>query len=297
MTEVNTIVITGPTASGKSKAAMQLAMHCNGVIINADSLQLYNGLPILTAQPSVEDMQKVPHKLYGILNPSEEFSVGKWLEAATFEIRKTANPIVVGGTGLYLKALRQGLSKIPDISSEIRKKVRGFFETLTNEEVFDLLAQYDPMSASKLHYNDTQRVSRALEVVLSTGKSLIEWQSTNDMSLIKGINVQMAILLPKLSTLHQNAEMRLQSMFENGAIEEVRGLSGNLSPTISKAIGYREIRAYLDGEISKEEALNLSIIATKQYIKRQRTWFRHQFPEVAMFEDVETLVAYCDNLG
>lgn len=265
---------------------MQLAQATAGVIINADSLQLYKDLPILTAQPSAADKQQIPHKLYAILDPHEEFSVAKWLQLATNEIKQADNPIVVGGTGLYLKALQEGLSHIPDIPQEIRQQVRG----LAAGETHALLAKKDPAAAAKLHPNDLQRVSRALEVILSTDKSIVEWQQNNDTALIADIEVQMVILLPDLQVLHQNAEKRLRAMFDGGAIDEVRQLRGDLAPTIRKAIGFREITAYINGEISKEEALNLSIIATKQYIKRQRTWFRNQFPEAMVFMDGESLV-------
>jgi tRNA dimethylallyltransferase len=281
-----TIVIAGPTASGKSNAAMRLAADTAGVIINADSLQLYKDLPILTAQPSAADQQKIPHKLYALLDPHDEFSVAKWLQLATNEIRQAQNPIVVGGTGLYLKALQEGLSYIPKVAPEIRQQVRG----LTVDEAYELLLAKDPAAAAKLHANDSQRVSRALEVVLSTGKSITEWQQNNDKSLIADIKVQLAVLLPDLQELHHNAEKRLHAMFAGGAIDEVAHLHGDLAPTIRKAIGFREITAYINGEISKEEALNLAIIATKQYIKRQRTWFRNQFPDAVVFTDGESLV-------
>ena len=282
----NTIVITGPTASGKSGVAMKLAQGLRGTIINDDSLQLYAELPILTALPSKEDMHAIPHKLYAILKSHEEFSIAKWLELATAEIRQAEQPIVVGGTAFYIKALQEGLSKIPPIDNAVRAQVRE----LSSTQAHQMLAQKDPQAAVKLHFNDTQRVSRALEVIISTGKSIIEWQNYNDTSLIEGINCQLMILLPDLATLHANAERRLHFMFDNGAIEEVRNLTGDLSPTLSKAIGLREIQRYLTGEISKETALDLTIIATKQYIKRQRTWFHNQFPKAQIFGSGDELL-------
>lgn len=277
------IIVGGPTASGKSRFALQYARDHNGVIINADSMQLYASLSVVTARPTAQDMATVPHALYGVIqNPNEAQSVAKWHALAMKTIKSAFEngrvPIVVGGTGLYLKALLEGLSPVPDINPAIRSHYRQLADTVQNDiELYDMLRIHDPDIAQILKPNDKQRIIRALEVFESTGKSLLYWQAQKGNPL--PFPTHMILINPPRERLIQNAEKRLRDMFDQGAIEEVKTLLeagiSNESP-LFKAVGVREIKAYLKGEITLVEAMDKSLIATRQYIKRQQTWFAHQ---------------------
>lgn len=283
MTDKHLTIIAGPTASGKSKLALEKAVQNNGMIINADSMQVYESLRLLTARPSDEDMTRVPHRLYGIIqNPNQAQSVAAWRELAIQEIESCLKqgqlPIVVGGTGLYLKALIEGLSPVPEPDQKIRDELRDQAKTEEGRQaLYQELEKLDPEMAEKLDAGNTQRVVRALEVIKSTGKSLLYWQNQPGEAL--PYRSHKILIDPNREDAVAKAEKRLRYMFDYGAIEEVKVLlDQDIKPDspLYKAVGVRELSAYLKGGVSLEEAFNLALIATRQYIKRQQTWFRHQ---------------------
>lgn len=269
------LLIGGPTASGKSDLALKKAKALDGVIINGDSLQIYRGLEILTAQPSLKERQEVHHYLYGFLDPSQTFSVGKWLPLVTSEIEAALKnnklPIVVGGTGLYLKSLRDGISTIPSIDPQIRKQLKD-----SQEENYAELRKVDPLLAERLSPQDRQRTQRGLEVFYGTGKPLSFWQAQKPLPF--SYEFETCLLMPNKQELEDRITLRLHKMLEEGVLDEISRLRlSSLSSQARKAIGFQEFEAYLKGEISFEDAFELTLIHTRQYVKRQLTWFRHQF--------------------
>lgn len=281
------ILIAGPTASGKTGLAIELAKKHNGAIINTDSMQVYDILSILTARPQPEEMQDIPHLLFGHVHPSRLYSTAKWIKDvknALDQIRDMGKiPIFAGGTGLYFKALLEGLSPIPDIDIEVRNKWRAFAETAQDGVVHDKLKSLDALSAEKLKSSDTQRLVRALEVIDGTGKPLHYWQEQQNKSpLLNGENCEKIVLLPPRDLLRERAELRFNQMVEQGALDEVRAIMTlNLSNDLPamRAIGVKFLTQYLVEEISLDKARELSINATRQYAKRQGTWFRNQFDD------------------
>jgi tRNA dimethylallyltransferase len=279
------IIIGGPTASGKSQYALELAKLHNGVIINADSVQLYREIPIISAQPSLDEQSIVPHFLYGVFEAQQVSSVGIWLELVRKiideAINKNQTPIVVGGTGLYLKSLVYGISQIEDIDLEIRKNARGLHEELGNEKFYALLRERDPLMAEKIRPNDKQRMIRAFEVINQTGKSLHFWHQQPNISFYPVEQFKQILLMPERSELYRNCDMRFMQMIEHGALLEVQNLleyhDGRLHPM--KATGVKELARYLRDEITLEEAIKAAQQATRNYAKRQFTWFRHQLPD------------------
>lgn len=273
------LIIAGPTASGKSHLAMMLAETLDGVIINGDSMQLYDALPILTAHPSPNDQMKVPHHLYGILNATESASAAWWREKATIEIQRAIDlnkcPIIVGGTGFYLNALQNGLSLIPEIPVIIREAVRS----LSLESLVNALKKEDPEALNSIENNDQNRLSRALEVVRATGRTLKSFQE-EQMPPPSAFRYYRLLLDPPRDQLKERANYRLEKMMEHGALKEVTTFLDHdyarTSP-LYKAVGVREFDAHLRGHLTPTEALMRAQISTHQYIKRQQTWFRHQF--------------------
>jgi len=277
------IVITGLTASGKSRAALALAESLRGVIINADSMQVYQALPILTAQPTAADHGRISHRLYATISPAQISSAGAWSQQAAHEIeaarKKNYVPILVGGTGLYLKALFQGIVDVPLISAEVRNFVREKLEKEGIGSIYAELSLADPAMAQKLPPQDTQRLVRALEVFTETGRSLLEWQQSatkaalpSDKTVLISFEPDREILLPAIAA-------RLTQMVERGAIEEVRDLLQLNLPSdrpILRAVGVREFSSYIQGGYTQEEALTQANIASRQYAKRQKTWLRTQ---------------------
>lgn len=291
MTFPNITIITGPTASGKSALALAIAQHLPCVILNADSQQVYRDLPILSAQPSKIEQQQVPHRLYGHLNADEICTAARWCSEIIPEIHRAWNanilPILVGGTGLYIKSLMQGLAEIPAVEPEIlhqlvlRSKNEGP-ETLHLE-----LEKCDPETAAKLKIRDQQRIIRALSVFLSTKKSLSYWQKQPVTKPLPQANWQLFALCPDRNILYQHAETRFHKMLENGAIEEVQALQKlNLSPEkpILKSHGVPEITAYLNGKMTRDEMSEQAIRNVRHYIKRQMTWIRHQWGEPFIYQ-------------
>lgn len=275
-------IIGGPTAGGKSDFAVDLAKRINGEIINGDSMQLYSHLHILTARPSVT--QGIPHHLYGVLIGDQISSLGWWYEEACKAIQDVLKrgkvPIVVGGTGLYLRALTQGLSPVPSIPDDIRQECRRLAHTLSEEEFYALVVKEDPKIKGILHQNDTQRLTRALEVVRATQKSILDIQGNAEKIL--EFPYKYTILLPPRDVLYRRINDRFVWMVEHGAIKEVENLlSQNINPDspILKAVGVPELTKYIQGQISLQEAITQGQQVTRRYAKRQITWFTNQVPE------------------
>lgn len=285
MTDRSTIlIIAGPTASGKSARALELAQKTNGVIINCDSLQIYDGLHILTAQPPTEDLKKAPHKLYSHLHPNETCSAGNWRELVEPLIKETLNagqtPIITGGTGLYIRALTDGLSPMPDIPQEVRDQTMTTYEKLGAEEFYKQLQKRDPEMAARFHVNHKARLVRAWEVLDATGKSLAEWQKLTRLAPPENWNFKSEIIIPDRPVLHQRCNDRFLWMLDNGALEETEEFSRrtdiNDNIPLLKALGYRELLSYINGKISKQTAIDKAQARTRQYAKQQITWFRNQ---------------------
>lgn len=276
------LVVAGPTASGKSGLALRLACELGGVVINADSMQVYAGLPILTAQPSDADQAEAPHRLYGILSPAEICSAARWRDLAAAEMEAAWGagrlPIVVGGTGLYIRSLMRGLSPIPDIPDPIRNAARARMAEMGNAAFHAALAERDPVMAARLEVGDSQRLSRAWEVLEATGRSLAEWQAEPMTGGVPAHWFTIA-LLPERDRLYAACDRRFRAMVKAGALDEAAAVARlGLDPALPamKALGLRELTAYLAGEMALETAIAAACQATRNYAKRQRTWFRHQ---------------------
>lgn len=284
------LIITGPSGSGKSALALDLAAVVDGVVINADSMQLYRELRILTARPTAEDEARVPHRLYGILAATEVGSVASWCERARAEIaacrRAGQLPIVVGGSGLYLKALTEGLTPLPPIPQEIRRAARTLFAEVGSAAFRERLAALDADAAARLR--DPQRLIRAYEVVLATGRPLAVWQRLHPPVAAVGGPVVTVALVPPRPLLAAALDRRFEAMIAAGAIDEVRALLRlNLDPDLPlmKAVGVGELAAYLRGEISLPAACAAAKRATRRYAKRQVTWLRHQGAGASVIEE------------
>ena len=281
------LVIGGPSASGKSALALRLAEALGGVIVNADSMQLYRELPLLTARPSAAEEARVPHKLYGVLDAADPASVGRWLELAGQAIEESAAagrvPIVVGGTGLYLKALLHGLAPVPEVPPEVRRAVAERLARLGAPGLHAELAARDPALAARLRPNDRQRLLRALEVLEATGRSLAAWQAAPPLRLRLPEPVRGCALLPPRAALHRRIARRLQAMIEAGALVELAALrAARPDPGLPllKAVAVPELLAHLEGRLDLASALERALVRTRQYAKRQITWLRHQLPEL-----------------
>jgi tRNA dimethylallyltransferase len=274
-------LIAGPTASGKSALALALAERSSGVIVNADSAQIYRDLPILSAAPSAAERGRAEHRLYGIRDGAHPCSAADWAEMAKAEIgdihASGRLPILVGGTGLYLRTLLDGIAPVPPIEPGVRECVRGRAIEANRAE----LERLDPEAAERLNPADTTRISRALEVVLSTGRTLAEWQERREGGIGEQITLNPLVLLPPREWLYARCDARFEHMAETGAVHEVEALlARKLDPSlpVMRAIGVREIAALLAGEIDREEMIRRGQQATRNYAKRQYTWFAHQPP-------------------
>ncbi|MDB5429502.1 MAG: tRNA ((37)-N6)-dimethylallyltransferase MiaA [Caulobacter sp.] len=278
-------LITGPTASGKSPLALALAERLGGEIVNADSMQLYADLRVLTARPSAEEEARAPHHLFGVVDGADGWSTGKWLRACTEVLEGIAargrDAIVVGGTGLYFKALTEGLAEIPPIPSASRATATSFYRREGEGAVRDRLLKGDPVSEARIAPADKQRLIRALEVLIATGRGLTDWHNDQKPALPEG-SWRAAVIEPEREGLYARCDARLGEMVEAGALDEVaaltaRGLDENLP--VMKAVGVREFSAHLRGEIDLERALTLARQETRHYAKRQLTWLRNQTPD------------------
>jgi tRNA dimethylallyltransferase len=272
------ILIAGPTGSGKSEIALRLAKKINGEIINADSMQVYKEIKILSARP--ESYSNVSNYLYGNISVKNNFSAGEWLKKVKVNlkkiIKKKKQPIFVGGTGLYFKLLTEGISNIPKIPDSIRTKARKLNAKLGNDEFYDLLIKLDPLIHNRIKKNDTHRLIRAYEVVTFTKKSLIDWQKKNK-NYFSNYHFVKIFINPENSFLQKLLRLRLKKMFELGAVNEVKKflkLKINKSLPANKILGIEEIKKYLEKKIPLEQAFEETFIRTRRYVKRQRTWFR-----------------------
>ena len=274
------ILLAGPTAAGKSKLAIKLAQHFDGEIINADSMQVYEEISILTSKPDLKDTKIIKHHLYGFNSVKKKFSTGHWLKMVIEKIEEQWNngktPIVVGGTGLYFKALTDGLVKIPDIPNNIRTKVRTLHKTIGPKKFFIKLVKLDPLAKKFVLPSDTQRSMRAYEVKKFTNKSLFEFTKETKSSFNNSIFKKIFINIPR-ELLHKKIEKRVNKMFNEGAVEEVKKfykMKVNEELSSNKIIGIKEIRDYLQGKITLIKAKELITQKTRQYAKRQFTWAR-----------------------
>jgi tRNA dimethylallyltransferase len=280
------VLIAGPTASGKSALALALAQKTGGAVINADSMQVYQDLRVITARPTRQEEAQVPHRLYGHVDAAVIFSAGSWLVDAAGVLSEARGqnrlPIFVGGSGLYFKALTRGLSAVPPIPAELREGVRARLERDGVEALHAELRQRDPASAERLKPRDRTRIARALEVVESTGRSLTDWHREGLPPLLPDGEFSALFLSPDRDQLYARIDARFDAMLKAGALEEVARLAARkLDPLLPamKAHGVPALIRHLNGELTLDEAAAIGRADTRHYAKRQFTWFRHQLPE------------------
>ncbi|WP_407193961.1 tRNA (adenosine(37)-N6)-dimethylallyltransferase MiaA [Bradyrhizobium sp. STM 3566] len=280
------VLIAGPTASGKSALALELALATDGVVINADSMQVYRDLRIITARPTAADEALVPHRLYGHVDAAVNFSAGAWVSDAAKALdgarAQGRLPIFIGGTGLYFKALTAGLSVVPPIPAEVRDDVRARLERNGVEALHAELARRDPPAAGRLNLRDRTRIARALEVIEATGRSLLDWQQEGQPPLLPKDSFRAVFLAPERDELYARIDARFDAMLGAGALREVERLAArHLDPLLPamKAHGVPALIRHLRGGLSLEEAAGIGRADTRHYAKRQFTWFRHQLPE------------------
>jgi tRNA dimethylallyltransferase len=275
------VLIAGPTASGKSALALRKAHELDGIVVNSDAMQVYDVLRVLTARPAPADTESVPHLLYGTIPPSVRFSTGEWLRSVEqIMVAQAGRPLIfVGGTGLYFDALINGFAEVPEIPADVVREIEAELAGLDGGARGRLIAERDPQTAALLNAPDPQRVARALAVLKATGRPLASYQRAAQRGLLGGYQVERIIVDPGRDVLRERIAARFEQMFESGAVEEVEALRAlNLDPALPamKAIGVREISEWLDGGLSREEAVERAVIATRQYAKRQRTWLRNR---------------------
>tara|TARA_A100000164_G_scaffold226015_2_gene200327 strand:+ start:2573 stop:3505 length:933 start_codon:yes stop_codon:yes gene_type:complete len=296
------ILIYGPTASGKSKFALKIARKINGEIINADSMQVYKKLKILTARPSKEDLKKIKHNLYGFIDINKTFSTGDWLKFVIRKIKEITNknkvPIIVGGTGLYFFSLVEGFAKLPTIPIKFRNKIRNLNKKIGQKKFYENLSKLDPLSKNKINPNDVQRSIRAYEVKKYSNKSIYEWQKKtkkffdNKLFVKLYLNYEREDLLKRIS-------IRTKKMIKYGAVSEVKNLLKKKNITKEhyyKIIGFKEIEMFLEEKIDKKNLHNLIDIRTRQYAKRQTTWFRGKMESWTLI-DPKKLTPYIKKLN
>jgi tRNA dimethylallyltransferase len=286
------VLIAGPTASGKSGLALALAEELGGVIVNADSMQVYRDLRILTARPSADEEAPVPHRLYGHVDAAESYSVGRWLRDMDPVLTEAARlgrlPIVVGGTGLYFKALTRGLAAVPPIPPAIRAGWRARLAAEGASALHEVLGECDSESAARIRPGDGARIIRALEVVQATGQTLSAWQRAGIPALLDSAATVNVFLIPDRAELYRRIDARFDSMIAGGALEEVRALDARkLDPLcpVMKAHGVPWLREVLAGRLTLEAAASEAKRDTRRYAKRQFTWFRHQLPGFTWMSD------------
>ncbi|MFL5192509.1 MAG: tRNA (adenosine(37)-N6)-dimethylallyltransferase MiaA [Microvirga sp.] len=282
---IGAVLIAGPTASGKSALGIKLAQGLDGVVINADSMQVYRDLRVITARPAPAEEAEAPHRLYGHVDAAVNFSVGRYMADATQvlqEIKGRKLPIFVGGTGLYFKALTEGLSDMPPVPEEVREQVRRDSEGLETPELHRLLSERDPETARTLRPSDRLRVQRALEIFAATGQPLVSFHGARQPGPFAAIPVIKLFLAPDRDELRRRIDARFLAMMDQGALDEVRALGErNLDPMLPamRAHGVPGLLAHLRGEIPLDEAIAKGQGDTRRYAKRQFTWFRHQLPD------------------
>ena len=300
------ILIAGPTASGKSALAMTLAAKLNGVVVNADSMQVYRDLRVITARPTVEEEAQCSHVMFGHVDAAVNYSVARWLDdvrQAVAGIEADGRlPIIVGGTGLYFRAVLEGLSDIPAVPDALRAELRGWAEGRLPVEIHDRLAAIDPATAAILKPGDPQRNLRALEVFMATGKSMIELRAARSGQVFGVDEYRAVFLAPDRDVLRQRIDARFELMLGGGALDEVRALmERGLDPALPamRAHGVPALMRHLRGEISLAEAAVIGKADTRHYAKRQHTWFRHQAPSFVWVrpEEAEGVIAACGGLS
>lgn len=278
-------LIAGPTASGKSALALRLAEATGAEIVGADSMQLYAGLRVLTAGPSPADLARAPHHLFGVADPADGWSTGRWLRAATDALSAIAargrDAVVVGGTGLYFSALTRGLAEIPPAPAAVRAETGARYDALGEAAFREALAAVDPAAAARIAPGDRQRLCRAWEVYAATGRALTDYQASAEGALPAGSWTGVALEPPR-DALYARCDARLVQMVDEGALDEVRDLAArNLDPALPamKAVGVRELAAHLRGELSLDGAIAAAQQETRRYAKRQMTWLRGQMSD------------------
>ncbi len=275
------ILIAGPTASGKSALALEMAERDGGAIINADSMQVYRELRILTARPTPEEEARVPHRLFGHVSARDAYSVGRWLDDVADALAWCAGagrrPVIVGGTGLYFKALLEGLAPIPPAASDVRAHWRREAGARSAPELHGVLAKRDPEMAARLDPGDTQRIVRALEVIDSTGISLAEWQRRPGTPLIREAEAERYVIRRPREEVRRRVDARFDAMMGEGALDEARAVAGlDLDPELpaARAHGLRPLIAHLKGQMDLQAAVEAGKLETRQYVKRQEIWLR-----------------------
>jgi tRNA dimethylallyltransferase len=293
------ILIAGPTASGKSAAALDLAQRLDGVIVNADAMQVYRELKILSARPDPEQERMAPHRLFGHVAAAESYSAARWLDDARTALAQAWGQgrvgVVVGGTGLYFRSLEQGLSAIPPVAPDIRAKWRLALAERGAGALHEELLARAPEEARRLRPSDSQRIARALEVLEATGEPLSAHHArASATSVLAGADVVRIAIVPERATLYRRCDERLVQMVEEGALEEVqRLLARDLDPALPamRAIGVAALARHLSGEMSLDEAIRIAQRETRNYAKRQLTWLRHQMPRFEPVSDASAAVA------
>jgi len=308
MTRHPVLIIGGPTASGKSGLALELAQRLDGSIVNADSMQVYGVLRVLTARPSPAEVARVPHHLYGIVPPAERMSAARWRDLALSSVRgilaQGRLPILVGGTGLYLRTLMQGIADIPDIPAAVRAEAQARHAARGGPAFHAELAARDPETAARLNPGDTQRLIRAWEVLAATGRSITDWQREGAAQVPADLDFITCVVEPPRDWLYARCDARFQAMLDAGALDEVRQLDAlALDPDLPamKALGVPDLLDYLHGRLSLAQATAQARQATRNYAKRQLTWFRHQLVaahriDPAALPDRNAVMKYCDSL-
>ena len=292
------ILIAGPTASGKSALALTLVEQRGGSIVNADSMQVYRDLRIITARPTPDEERHAPHRLYGDVDAAENYSVGRWCTEAAVELAtakaENRTAIIVGGTGLYFNALSRGLAAVPPIPAAIRDEVRARLATEGVAALHADLAARDPVAATRLRPGDRARVTRALEVVLATGRSILDWHEENKPATIDLGEAAKVFLMPDRDELVRRIDARFDAMMAAGALDEVRALAARqLNPSLPamKAHGVPWLIRHLAGEVTLAAAIEHAKLETRQYTKRQATWFRNQLPQFEWIAPTEAPAA------
>jgi tRNA dimethylallyltransferase len=284
--EFQAVLIAGPTASGKSARAIDLARESNGVVINADSMQVYQDLPILSARPAPEEISEAPHLLFGHIGAERNYSVGQWLDDASLALEEARRlgrlPIFVGGTGMYFKALLQGLSPIPHVPEEVRARIRAEYAGVHPELLHARLSELDPQTAARLRPSDPQRLLRALEIFAATGAPLAAFQGARESPLLDAKKCRCLFIAPDRTELRLRIDARFDAMMAAGAVEEVRRLMARrLDPALPamRAVGVPGLLEFLRGECGLEAAVERGKRDSRHYARRQFTFARTQLPE------------------
>jgi tRNA dimethylallyltransferase len=295
------VIVAGPTASGKSALALAVAEALGGTVINADSMQVYRDLAVLTARPGTAELARAPHRLYGVIDAAEACSAGRWRDLALAEIAAVREagrvPVLTGGSGLYLRALLDGLAPVPPVPAALREEARALHARLGGEAFRQVLATRDPEAAQRLAAGDTQRLIRAHEVVTATGRPLAEWRRGQGPAA--GPPAAVVLLLPPRADLYAACDVRFLRMMEQGALAEVEVLlARGLDPALPamRAVGVPELAAVLAGRSSREAAVAAAQQATRRYAKRQYTWFRHQMPEHDALQKLTVVEQFSESL-